>query len=72
MLAISTDEGRQKSWIWSGIEWVVGLRSEREREGKVRVGEAVEVPGAPRVVRMWSALAGETTLTDGKDSACEP
>jgi hypothetical protein len=49
-LAISTDEARPDSWMRSEIEWVVGLRSERERE----VGIGVEVPGAPRAVRTWS------------------
>jgi hypothetical protein len=33
-LAISTDEGRSKSWIWNEIEWVVELRSERRGRGR--------------------------------------
>jgi hypothetical protein len=43
-LAINTSDERPEGWIRNDIEWIVGIRSERE----------VEVPGAPRAVRTWS------------------
>jgi hypothetical protein len=47
-LAVNTDDDRPESWIRSEIEWVVGIRGEREKEVEL------EVPGAPKAVRTWS------------------
>lgn len=46
-LAIDTGDERQESWIRNEIEWVVGIRGDREEVG-------VDVPGAPKAVRTWS------------------
>jgi len=61
-LGIDTEEGRPESWIRSDIEWVVGIRSEREYGREVEV----EVPGAPRAVRTWSTGLGGSWGSGGE------
>ena len=64
-LAIDTSDARPDSWIRSEIEWIVGIRDEREREIEIEM----KVPGAPKAVRTrssgsWSGEDGFDMLND--------
>ena len=69
-LAIDTSATRPESWIRSEIEWIVGIRDEREPEIEIQM----KVPGAPKAVRTWSSGSwyGEDDFDILKDAERTP